>query len=200
MGYKEILDKLKKIQEESKEFYKSRTDFKKIMKQCDTPSGYSGAKNLLNTCDTDTLERLSRDFRVSVKNSETSDSLFINISLGIVALFLVLFSSIQWENEMSMSILWGFMKFNEASKFWFWIAILVLFIIFIAIYFPIIVLSHRGKYDQWFYEDVVDALEDILESRKDNTQVAPHEINEAPKNTEPEKPKESENDNENKTS
>ena len=178
MGYKEILDKLKKIQEESKEFYKSRTGFKKIMKQCDTPSGYSGAKNLLNTCDTDTLERLSRDFRVSVKNSETSDSLFIKISLAIVALFLVL------------------LKFNEAS----WIGLLVSFIIFIAIYFFIIVLSYHGKYDQWFYEDVVDAIEDILESRKDNTQVAPHEINEAPKNTEPEKPKESENDNENKTS
>jgi len=191
MGYKEILDKLKKIQEESKEFYKSRTGFKKIMKQCDTPSGYSGAKNLLNTCDTDTLERLSRDFRASVKNSETSDSLFINISLAIVALFLVLFSSIQ-------SILWGLMKFDEASTFW--IALLVLFIIFIAIYCPIIVLSYHGKYVQWFYEDVVDAIEDILESRKDNTQVAPHEINEAPKNTEPEKPKESENDNENKTS
>ena len=79
----------------------------------------------------------------------------------------------------------------------------MLFIIFIAIYCLIIFLSYHGKngkYDQWFYEDVVDAIEDILESRKDNTQVAPHEINEAPKNTEPEKPKESENDNENKTS
>lgn len=181
MGYKEILDELKKIQKESKKFYKSRTGFKEIMKQCDTPSGYSRAKNLLNTCDTDTLERLSRDFRASVKNSETSDSLFINFSLAIVSLFLVLFYSIQWENEMS--ILWGLMKFNEASKFW--IALLVLFIIFIAIYFFIIVLSyHHGKYDQWFYEDVVDAIEDILESRKDNTQVAPHEINETPKNTE----------------
>lgn len=174
MGYKEILDELKKIQKKSKKFYKSRTGFKKIMKQCDTPSGYSRAKNLLNTCDTDTLERLSRDFRAYVKNSETSDSLFINVSLAIVALFLALL---------------------ETSKF-----LIALFIIFIAIYFFIIALSYHGKYVQWFYEDVVDAIEDILESRKDNTQVAPHEINEAPKNTEPEKPKESENDNENKTS
>lgn len=196
MGYKEILDELKKIQKESKKFYRSRTGFKEIMKQCDTPSGYSRAKNLLNTCETDTLERLSRDFRALVKNSKTSDSLFINFSLAAVSLFLVLFSSIQWENEMS--ILWGLMKFDEASTFW--IALLVLFIICIAIYFSTIALSYHGKYVQWFYEDVVDAIEDILESRKDNTQVAPHEINEAPKNTEPEKPKESENDNENKTS
>ena len=94
MGYKEILDELKKIQKESKKFYKSRTGFKEIMKQCDTPSGYSRAKNLLNTCDTDTLERLSRDFRASVKNSETSDSLFINFSLAIVSLFLVLLVAI----------------------------------------------------------------------------------------------------------
>ena len=149
MEYRELLKKLAYIKENSKNFYKSRDNFKTCNENLDVRSVYSQLEDLLDGQDVDSLKKLKRDFQALLKNKQAVFSNVQPVTLGL----------------MGMCVSFSVLVVNSTDGCLRTLAFCLTIIALFLVFFKIVCIFLNDRYEQWFQEDVLEVIEDVLKEK-----------------------------------